>query len=186
MIMKQLKRVLAFFMAFVLLVSVAPVDVSAAGSSTVIEVESENVARGEDVSVDIVIRNNPGILGATLEISFAEELTLLSATAGEAFSYLAMTKPGKLESPCRFTWDGLDFTEEDVKDGTILTLTFSVADDAEAGVPLEIIVSAPEGDIYDNELNYVDVTTVAGAVTVGAVVSGPATLVSPIIVSIAC
>lgn len=166
--MKQLKKMLSFFLAVMLLFSSVPADVSAANtdSDTVIRVESENVTKGENVSVDILIENNPGILGATLEISFDEGLTLLDATSGDAFSYLSMTKPGRLESTCKFTWDGVDFAEEDIKDGTILTLTFSMKDDVEMNVPLAVNVSAPEGDIYDADLNYIDVKTVSGSVTV--------------------
>ena len=68
--------------------------------------------------------------------------------------------------PCRFVWDGQDCNEEDIKDGVILTLTFAVAEDAAVGTPLMISVTAPNGDICDNELKPIEVTTVAGSVTV--------------------
>lgn len=167
--MKQLKKILSFFLAVVLILSSAPVDVHAteatANSETVISVESKYTVIGEEVSVDVLIENNPGILGATLEFSYAEELTLVSATAGEAFSYLIMTKPAKLQSPCRFTWDGTDCSQEDLKDGIILTLNFTVAEDVELEKALAITVNVPDGDIYDSNLKYVEVTTKNGSVT---------------------
>ena len=162
--MKRLKRFLSFFLAFVLLLSSAPVDVHATESGeTVISVESEYMMIGEEVSVDIVIENNPGILGATLEFSFAEELTLVSATSGDAFSNLTMTKPANFESPCRFIWDGTDGI---AKDGTIVTLNFTVAGDVELEKALAVSVSVPGGEIIDNDMNYVKTTTVDGSVTV--------------------
>lgn len=168
--MKQFKRFLSVFLALILFVTSAPVDVNAtetdASSGTVISVESKNVTFGEEVSVDVSIQNNPGILGATLEFTYDESLTLTSAVTGDAFAHLTMTKPGKFESPCRFVWDGQDCNEEDIKDGVILTLTFSVAEDAMIGTPLMISVAAPNGDICDNELKPIEVTTVDGSVTV--------------------
>ena len=168
--MKQLKRVLSLFLALVLLVSSAPVDVNATemedSTETIISVESKNVAYGEEVSIDVSIQNNPGILGATLEFTFNESLSLVNAVSGDAFSHLTMTKPGNYDSPCRFVWDGQECNEEDIKDGTILTLTFAVAEDAEIGTPLAISVTAPNGDVCDNELNPIEVTTADGSVTV--------------------
>ena len=163
--MKRFKKFLSFFLAIVLLLSSAPVDVHATESSdeTVISVESKYTVVGEEVSVDVLIENNPGILGATLEFSYAEELTLVSATAGEAFSYLSMTKPPKFQSPCRFIWDGTDGI---AKDGTILTLKFSVAEDAELEKPFAISVTVPGGEIIDDDMNYVETTTKDGSVTV--------------------
>lgn len=173
--MKKLKKFLSFCIALILLLSSVSVDMVTAAENTnetVISVESKNVVLGEEVSVDVVIQNNPGILGATLEFSFDEGLTMISASAGEAFSYLTMDKPGKYESPCRFTWTGQECTEENIKDGTILTLKFSVADDVETGKPLTITVNAPDGDVYDNDLNPIDISTVDGAVTVLDFTSG--------------
>ena len=46
------------------------------------------------------------------------------------FSVLTMTKPGKYTSPCKFTWDGQELSTDDIKDGTILNLKFSIGDSA--------------------------------------------------------
>lgn len=168
--MKQFKRFLSLLLVIAVLVSMVPIEVSAADSKNsedvVISVENKTVLPGEEVSVDVFVQNNPGILGLTLEFEYDEGLTLTDAVAGEAFSYLTMTKPGKFVSPCRFTWDGQECSEEDVKDGTILTLTFKVADDMKEGGNLGVSVTVPNGDAYDNELNELAINTMAGNISV--------------------
>lgn len=164
--MKKLKRFLSVFLALVLLVSAVPVDVKATESETKIFVESKNVTLGEEVSVAVCIQNNPGIFGATLEFTFDEGLKLIDATAGDAVAHLTMTKPGKYSSPCRFVWDGQEVTDEDIRDGVIVTLTFEIEEDVTLGTPLMISVGIPNGDIYDGELNPIEVVTEDGSVTV--------------------
>ena len=67
--MKQLKRVMAFLLTFVLLLSsittipVFAADAKEKSSGTVISVESKNAVPGGKVSIDVKIKNNPGILG---------------------------------------------------------------------------------------------------------------------------
>ncbi|MGN0295388.1 MAG: InlB B-repeat-containing protein [Lachnospiraceae bacterium] len=164
--MKRMKQLLALFLAIVL--TAVAVPVSAAGTDgtdneTVITVESKSITQGETIDVDVSIKNNPGILGVTLEFTYDDRLTLVGASNGPAFSYLTMTKPGKMESPCKFTWDGQEITDGNLEDGTILTLTFELAEDAEAGENYAVSVRAV-GSIYDNDLNPVSVSTVNGSV----------------------
>ena len=113
------------------------------------------------VNVDIVVKNNPGIAGATLNVEYAEGLTLVSATNGAAFSALAFTKPGSFSNPCRFLWDSQD--GEVTTDGVILTLTFEVSDNATGN--LDIAISCNDGDIYNANLDTVFMKTKNGTVS---------------------
>lgn len=157
--MKQLKRAMAFLLTFVLLLSstttipVFAADTKEKSAGTVISVESKNAVPGGKVSIDVKIKNNPGILGATLQISYDEGLTLTEVAGGDAFSYLTLTKPSKLNSNCKFIWDGQDCKEEDIKDGTILTLTFEVSKDVQTKKPLNVKAEIADGDFYDNNIN---------------------------------
>lgn len=161
--MKKIKQYFSLILTFIIVFSTVSLDAIAAGiledNTVKISVESKNVRPGDTFNVEVTVKNNPGILGATLKIAFDEGLTLTNAEEGTAFSYLTMTKPGKYASPCRFNWDGQECTEEDAKDGVILNLTFSVADDIKSGTKLGISVSADKDDIYDNELNSIAFTT---------------------------
>lgn len=168
--MKNVKMVISLFLATILAISSLSVQTFAAGNKeskkTSISVESKTVVPGEQVKVNVTIKNNPGIIGATLEISYDKGLTLVDASNGEAFSYLTMTKPGKMNSPCKFMWNGQDFKENDLKDGNILTLTFSVSKDVEAGKPLAVNAKISDGDFYDENLNYVEASIENGDITV--------------------
>lgn len=171
--MKMMKRLLSLLVAGILFVS--PMDcvmVSNAAETedkntdVSVSVESSYASPGSKVDVNIELKNNPGILGATLKVDFDKNLKLVNASSGEAFSSLTMTKPGKYDSPCQFVWDGQDISGEDVKDGIILTLTFEVGEETELGRDLEIRVSCGEGDVTDKNLEAVKVQTVSGKVTV--------------------
>ena len=100
----------------------------------------------------ISIKNNPGILGAKLTLSFAEGLKLISAESGEAFSALTMTKPGELVSPCNFMWDGQELEESDIKDRTILTLKFLVEEAVPRGTKLAVSFSNEGKSVVDGAL----------------------------------
>ena len=137
------------------------------GTDPAIVVNSVTAKPGDtQVEVTVSISNNPGILGMTLALDYDDAvLTLTGARNGAATSMLSMTKPGKFESGCKFVWDGQEIEKEDVKDGVILTLTFSVSGSAVGGT-YPITISYKDGDIIDNDLATVDVKTVAGDVKI--------------------
>lgn len=168
--MKAFNKIISLLLVMAITITWIPagtIEVRAEESDKpIISVEEKNVMVGEEIKVNVEIEDNPGILGALLEISYDERLSLVNAENGNVFSYLTMTKPGRYESPCRFNWDGQECTEDDIKDGTILTLTFEIIGELEYGVPLEINVSAPEGIIYDRNIKPLDVTTQNSSVRV--------------------
>lgn len=166
--MGRCKHLLCLLLVMVLILGAVPVSVFAddQGTKPVISVESKYVTPGESFSVNVDIKNNPGILGATLTLSFDQGLTLEGADAGDAFSYLTMTKPGKLTSPCRFSWDGQAIEEGFVpSDGTILRLNFKAGDSFTSTTRLKVSLSAGD-DFYDNDLKQVEVETQNGVITV--------------------
>ena len=83
------KRIISILLAVVLCVSWLPLRSSAALDTTVyteptIVVDSKSASSGSTVSVDLLVVNNPGMAGAKITVSYAEELTLLEAVSGEA------------------------------------------------------------------------------------------------------
>lgn len=169
--MDSAKRIISMILAIVLVVSLCPVctPVSAAttsDSSATFTVEMVSGMPGGTVEVDIHIADNPGILGATLKVSYDDGLTLVDAVAGEAFAALDMTKPGQYVSGCNFVWDAQDLSEAEILDGVILTLTFEVAEDVEVNQTLSIDVSADADDIFDTDFNDIPFTITDGGVLV--------------------
>ena len=133
----------------------------------VLSAETVNaVAGSSSVSVDVKLRNNPGILAMVLSLYYDDSvLTLVDAESGEALSPLTFTKPGRYISPCRFLWDGQELDTKDIKDGTVLTLYFDVAKDAAPGnYPIRIL--AGNRDILDTELNALNAEFEAGSIVV--------------------
>ncbi len=116
---------------------------------------------GETVEVEVMLENNPGIVSANLKLEFEEGLTLVGAENGDTFSTLTYVPPkrlssgGEITSNCQFAWTGFDIEDEDICDGTILTLFFKVSEEAEDGDYFEINISSDTGDVIDRDLNSV-------------------------------
>ena len=134
---------------------------------TVIFAENAIASPGENVvEVAVQIKNNPGILGMTLMVSYDESVvTLTDAKSGKAVkNVLTLTKPGRFEPQCCFVWDGTELTDTDIQDGEILVLTFKVADTASAGTYPIVLFSSKNG-IVDNMLSPVGVAFQNGSIT---------------------
>ena len=116
------------------------------------DVDSTYAVPGSDVDVQVSVKNNLGILGATLKLNYSESLSLIEAEGGEAFGYLTFQKPGHFGSPCTFSWDGQSISEGETKDGVILDLKFRVSENAVPGEKLDIGLTAGKSDILDNDL----------------------------------
>ena len=129
-----------------------------------ISVKSDSTIAGSVAEIEIVIKNNPGVLGAVLTIEFHENLKLLSAEAGEAWSTLNLTLPGIYDNACSFVWDGV--SDVDGNDGTILKLRFEISADASVGDEYGVSVSYRAGSIVGENNTSVAFMTYAGAVTI--------------------
>lgn len=148
------------------------VKADTAKKQVTLSVQSQTAKPGATVDVTVDVKDNPGILGAAVSLKYDEGLTLTDATAGDAFSSLVLTKPGKIQSPCKFVWDGQEITADDIKDGTILKLSFKVSDTAKSGESYKISVSCDAGDMVDADLNAVDVKTEDGEIGISAFTPG--------------
>lgn len=170
--MKKVQKLLSLLLAIIMVATIIPsasiMAMAQTGtSSATVTVEKVNALPGKTVNVNVSISGNPGVLGATLTVEYDESaLTLVSAKLGDAFKSLSMTTPGRYGSPCRFGWDGVDISESDIKDGTFLTLSFLVSNDAEVDTEYPVKVSAKSSDWTDKDLQPVELTIVNGAVNV--------------------
>lgn len=162
------KKLLSFLLALTFIVSAIPFGYMTAYAKTddipTVYVESIYAASGSETDVHVKIKDNSGIAGAIITVTYDPKLMLTEAESGEAFATLDYTRPGTYSSPCNFTWDSESAVT--TEDGIILTLSFKVSALAEANDILPIGISYRHGDIYDGDLNSVTVNLVSGNIAV--------------------
>ena len=92
--MRHVQKILSVILVVAMLCSSILVQAATPGSeetkSATITVESKEAEAGQSVVVNVLIKDNPGIIGTTLEVSYDEGLTLVDAVSGEAFEKLNM------------------------------------------------------------------------------------------------
>ena len=161
-------RILSLVLSLVVLISCVPFASFVASAAEIetnstITVKSVNVTPGSNAVVDLVIENNPGILGMTLNLQYDDTLiTLKSVEKGEALIYMTFTTPKDLSSGCRLPWDAEDVKDKDVKDGVIARLTFELSEKANIDDVANISVTYDSGAIIDRDMNALKIKMVSG------------------------
>lgn len=161
------KRMISLLLAVAMVISLLPSTILRAdavpASQPIISVEEVWGASGSTVEVDVNITGNPGILGATLTLSWHEGLTLISAEEGTGFAGLTYQEPSYFSNTgTNFVWYGTKL--KTVQDGTVLKLTFEVGENAVEAAALEINITG--SGITDQDKNPVTATFVNGCVRV--------------------
>lgn len=130
-----------------------------------ISVESKNGKAGETVEVNIYLENNPGIAGATLQVEYDDgKMMLSSAESGEALGNLTFTKSAQFTTPARFLWDSESGVSK--QNGVLLKLKFQILNKVVPGEQLPIHISYTEGDIYDENLEDLEIQLNDGVVNI--------------------
>ena len=122
-------------------------------TSPTLVVDKVHAKPGDEVQVAVDLKCNPGVLGMTLTLYYDDtKCSLVKAENGEVLKdILNLTTSKTLDSGARFVWDGIEITEEDIKDGEILLLTFKVHNNADVG-SCPITLKYFDDDIIDNNL----------------------------------
>lgn len=169
-----MKRMIAVIMTVIMLFSVLPISTYAEISDTTeFLVDSVDAFPGDTVSVNVKIKNNPGIVSANINVAFDENLTLVGATKGDVFpatmSYIPpkqLSTIGRISSSCNFAWSGTDIDDKDIKDGTLVTLKFEVSQEAQIGDEYKITVSARKSDIVDKNAQPINLASKTGIISI--------------------
>ena len=159
-------KIISLLLAIVMILSMVPVNVFAAAeeSYAALTVDEVCAAPGSTVDINLVLTENPGILGATVKVSWDQNLTLVADVCGEAFADMTYTKPSRYNAKgTNFVWYANDPV---YGDGTVLTLTFQVAEDAESDVTLPVRVTYVPGDVFDGMDRDVNLDITNGGVQV--------------------
>ncbi len=134
----------------------------------IISAESVTVNKGtNEVTMNIRVVNNPGIMGAVLKVSVNDEVLAVSCASKTGYPGLTLTAPGSAatSSPYNFMLDSLELSADDKKDGTLLTITFKIKDTSVTG-KYDVKLSCNQGGIFDENYNDLEVTFVNGSITI--------------------
>lgn len=167
------RRILSVFLAILMVFSLLPVASATGTQSASLTVEKVYANPGKDITVKINIEDNPGILGATLTLSWEDGLELVDVENGAALSALTMTPPSRYISGCNFVWFGSETGE--IIDDTVLILTFHVPETATGGENYGIYVTYESGDVLDGDYNAVEFLIENGSVQVITYLPGDVT-----------
>ncbi len=130
----------------------------------IITVESITVDRENEIIVPIRISGNPGICFAILSVEYSEELMLLEVQDAGLLSDPVFGND--LEAnPYLLSWDDSLAAENNTANGTLVTLHFSLKEDANAGV-YTVKVSYDEDDLFDLNFQNVKFDTVEGRIEI--------------------
>lgn len=133
-----------------------------------VQVESVTGKPGDEIKVKINLKNNPGIASLKFDVSYDEILTLENVELSDAFAYATTPQPYKNPQ----TISMMSPLSEVTVDGTVATLTFLISESAEDGYEANISLTYDPEDIFDGELNNLDVKMVDGTVSVSTGLAG--------------
>lgn len=168
------KRIIAALLSLVMLLSCIPVMAFAEDHPTAtLTVSDIYTTPGSTVTIDVMIDDNPGILGATLKLSWDDGLTLTGCENGTAFSELTFQKPSRYQNGCNFVWYGSSIAE--AADGIILSLTFVVEETATDADAYDISITYGSGDVVDENYAPVDLTVKNGSIRIVTYTPGDVT-----------
>ena len=134
----------------------------------VIYAQSQLVAKGtNEVTMNICVRNNPGIMGAVLKVSVDDNVFGFKEVQKTGFPGLSLTPSGSgnTSSPYTFMLDAMELTEADRGDGTLFTITFTIKDTNAAGA-FDVNLSYEDGAIFDEYYSTPAVVMEKGTITI--------------------
>lgn len=127
-------------------------------------VDEVNGKPGDKVIVKVSVKNNPGILGILLNITYDESVMKLKKVKnGDAMSAYMFTPPKNMKSGCNVAWNINDIPDGEL-DGDVLILYFDVLKNTSKG-SYPISVSCIN-NAFDNDYNYVPFDVVSGALNI--------------------
>lgn len=137
-------------------------------TKTVIYAEHVSVNKDADeVTMNIRVLNNPGIMGAVLKVSVDDKVFAFSEAKKTEYPGFTLTTPGSAitASPYTFMLDSLELSDKDKKDGTLFTVTFKIKDAAPEG-KYNVALSYDDGAIFDEDYKDPKVVLENGTITI--------------------
>ncbi len=151
--MKRSTRILSIIMAIAMIVSSMVVVASADATPTISVVADEAGIVDGQISVDIVVANNPGVISMKLDLNYDEGLTIASVTDGDILGDCLHSDNLAL-NPYQLFWsnptNGGESNPSNIEeDGVIATVVFNVSEDLAPG---EYEISVDYNENADDEI----------------------------------
>ena len=129
-------------------------------------VVSKKCLAGKTVEVTVALKNNPGIASAKLTLDFDTTVLTLTKVTDAGNLGIQCHKP-ELTSPYTLAWMNDTATEDFTFNGTIVTLTFEIAEDAELGdYIIDLSYDYDNYDIWNVNVEKVKFAVVDGVISV--------------------
>ena len=145
-----------------------PVSTPVPSDAPQIVVGSKTTMAGNTVTVDVSLKNNPGIISMMLHLAYDDALTLVSI--GDTG-----LMPGRVHGDVTdiLFWDNGTSSENITVDGVIATLTFKVDEDAEPGeYGIRLTYNNDDDDIINLDFDPVEFAVINGKIKVSSVIIG--------------
>lgn len=163
--MLTFKRFIAAVLSVMIFATAVPMTILAADDPT-ITVSKVTASAGDTVDVAIDISNNPGIISMLLNVSYDSNLTLTAVKNGTVLNGATHNTNALTANPYTLSWGDDTATENNTKNGTIVTFSFAVSENATGELPITVTYDNSNYAIYDMDFNLVDFTITNGSVTV--------------------
>ena len=119
---------------------------------------------GEEISVEIWIENNPGIIAAALDVHYdAQKLKLVSSEDSGLLKGGFFSESVE-KDPYYVSWNDPLAAENNTDDGILVNLVFQILEGAEGET--EISLTYNPGNVFDWDLNNVTFSTAGGTVEI--------------------
>ena len=163
-----MKKLISLLLSVILVCSCMPVA-CAVDAQPAVSIQSTSAVPGGQISVQVVINNNPGLVTMLLRVGYdSSVLTLQSVTDGGLFGEgNAYFGNDTTANPYVLMWEDGLATENHTSDGTLATLTFLVAENAQPG-ETEISVTVDSDSTLNVGLDHVQLNTQNGSVIIMA------------------
>jgi len=168
--MKHGRKFISFILVLTIIISIFAPAALAAGGGRLVVSDAEGKA-GDRVEVTISLKNNPGIIAATMEVSYDAAKLRLVNVKDEGLLAESIFSDSYSRNPYYLNWNDALATVNNTAVGVIATLTFEILSGAASG-KTEIVLSLSDREIFDADLNDVPFSAENGYITISGEDSG--------------
>lgn len=159
---KSFSRIVAFAIAIMMILGSVPIMVFAAEEAQMtVTVTSQTGCPGDTVNIKINLDHNVGLTGLQLNVAYDENLVLTNVELNDDFGGAMIETSTSIQNPQPITM--ISPLEENTTNGTLATLSFTIAEDAPNNYDANIRVTPTEA--YNNSGD-IALAVINGSITV--------------------